>query len=265
MKTIESYVQEAVSGNKASLERVVKSIQDMVYNLALRMLWHPEDAKDVTQEILIKVVTHLARFEHKSSFKTWTYRLASNEILNYRNKYFRGKLNFDDFKTQLTHNQSEGISYTSNQAEQNLLIQEAKIGCSHAMLQCLDQESRLTYVLGEILDFNSQEAAYILEIKPEAFRKRLSRIRNSIRSFVSNNCGLVNKKNACKCHKRVDANIQSGHINPDQLLFAGKDKALIDSIDRVENEVALFRSNPKFKAPEELFMQVKKILETTIP
>ena len=262
METIEELVKKAVKGDKVSLEKIVKEIQDLVYNLALRMLWHPEEAKDATQEILIKTITSLAKFEHRSKFKTWVYRLASNELLNFKGRSERQRMNFDDFSRQLAHGLNDQISFTSNLAEQNLLIQEAKVGCSHAMLQCLDQESRITYVIGEILEFNSQEAANILDIKPETFRKRLSRIRKSMRAFVQNNCGLVNSHNSCRCYKKVDSSIRKNIIDPSNLLFADGEE-LVEKIESVQNEVALYQSNPNYSTPTELFEEVKRIVTTS--
>src|SRR5258708_25095868 len=55
---IENQVEQAKAGNNAALQIVIESIQDRIYGLALRMLWHPEDARDATQEILIRIVTH---------------------------------------------------------------------------------------------------------------------------------------------------------------------------------------------------------------
>ena len=57
---IEKQVELAVVGEKKALENLVRHIQDGVYRLALRMLAHPQDAEDAAQEILIKVITHLA-------------------------------------------------------------------------------------------------------------------------------------------------------------------------------------------------------------
>ena len=83
---LEQKVREAVKGDRRALNAVVEAIQDRVYNLALRMLWHPEDAQDASQEILIRVVTNLVKFDFQSAFTTWVYRVASNHCLNYRQK-----------------------------------------------------------------------------------------------------------------------------------------------------------------------------------
>ena len=266
MEHIKDSIQQAVNGDKKALEQVVLHIQDMVYNLALRMLWHPEDAKDASQEILIKVVTNLSTFEHRSNFKTWVYRLASNTLINFRKRRLNQKLSFDAYAEYLNQGLSPTINYTQNTAERKLLVAEAKIGCSNAMLQCLSDASRLVYIVGEILGFNSTEAAIILESTPETFRKKLSRARKKLHQFLNGNCGIVNPNNPCRCHKKVDYAIQKGFINPKQLLFAEDSSAhqLVAVIDNIETEVGLYQCNPTYNAPEDLLEEVKRIISLNL-
>lgn len=67
---LDSLVEKAKAGDQAALEEIIRQIQDKIYALALRMLWHPEDAQDATQEILIRVITHLGSFKRESQFST---------------------------------------------------------------------------------------------------------------------------------------------------------------------------------------------------
>jgi len=262
MEHLDDLVRRAVAGNKNALEGVVKAIQDKVYNLALRMLWHPEDAKDATQEILIKIVTRLSSFKHQSKFETWVYRIASNETLNFKAKHNRHVEGFGHFANQLQQGLDQGIIRGVNQAEHALMVQEAKIGCSTAMLQCMNRESRLTYILGEIIEFNSREVGAILGVKPETVRKRLSRSRKQVKAFVQGNCGLVNPERPCRCAKKVNYALQAGMINPNHLLFAGKPSLrLMEAIDQIDNEVALFQSNPAYKAPRKLYRAVRQVVD----
>ena len=53
---LDQLVEQAREGDEVALEAVVRALQDRIYNLALRMLWHPSDAEDATQEILLKVI-----------------------------------------------------------------------------------------------------------------------------------------------------------------------------------------------------------------
>jgi RNA polymerase sigma factor (sigma-70 family) len=264
MNSLETSVKKAVAGDKKALEEVVIQIQDLIYNLAIRMLWHPDDAKDATQDILIKVITNLSSFNHKSAFTTWVYRLASNNLINFKKKKNANSINFDQYEQQLNQGFSSSISYTNNKAEQNLLIQEAKIGCSNAMLQCLNEENRLIYTIGEILEFNSKEGAIIFNITPENFRKKLSRTKKSLHEFLKNNCGIINPKNKCRCHKKVDNSINKGFIAPNNLLFTDniKNTNLINSIENIQNEVSLYQSNPEYNAPKKLLKEVKRIVTT---
>ena len=77
-------VAAAQTGNKESLEKLVRRHQPWVFNIALRMVWRREAAEDATQEILIKVVTKLSTFRGQSHFRTWLYRIAINHLLNVR-------------------------------------------------------------------------------------------------------------------------------------------------------------------------------------
>jgi RNA polymerase sigma factor (sigma-70 family) len=74
----------ARSGDRKALEDLVHRHQGWIFNIALRMLYHPQDAEDATQEILVKILTRLASFEGRSSFRTWLYRIVVNHLLNVR-------------------------------------------------------------------------------------------------------------------------------------------------------------------------------------
>ena len=69
-------IEQATAGDKQALETVVLSIQDLVFNLSLRMLGTFPDAEDASQDILLKVITHLSSFKQESSFSTWVFRIA---------------------------------------------------------------------------------------------------------------------------------------------------------------------------------------------
>lgn len=257
---LEPLVLQAIEGDKKALNTLIESIQKYIYNISIKILFHPDEAKDATQEILIKIVTHLSSFKNESNFTTWTYRIATNYLLNLIDKQKRQQLNFEMFALDL----SQGLNhnYLANDAEKKLLVEEVKIGCSTGMLQCLDAESRITYILGEILELDSIEGAYIQDISPEAFRKRLSRARTKINEFTKGHCGLVNPENPCRCHKKVDDASTKKRLNPNYLLFASKE--LITSIADVEDAAGLIQSNPEYNLPNFKLNEIKRILEVNL-
>ncbi len=259
-------VSKALRGDKKALTLLVESVENLIYNLALKMLWHPQDAEDASQEVLIRLVTNLNRYKGESRFSTWVYRLASNHLLNVLKKKKR-EMTFSRLTTELEEGLAGSADYAINDGERNLLIQEMKIGCTNGMLQCLDPETRISYILGDILGFDGNEGAYIQNIKPPAFRKRLSRARTKLFRFMYANCGVTNPSNSCRCHKQIKHCIGTGKINPQRLIFAtdGSDVALKNSIERAEQTIRLFNTNPDYRLPGKAVNELRALLKISGP
>jgi RNA polymerase sigma factor (sigma-70 family) len=149
---LDGLVASARQGDAIALDELVRRIQDRVYGLALRMLWHPEDARDATQEILVRVVTHLGAFRGESAVLTWVYRIACNYLKTARRSRVEAQdLTFQRFGRELDEGLAFGSSGGEPAADESLLLEEVKLGCTHGMLLCLDRDQRLAYILGEIL------------------------------------------------------------------------------------------------------------------
>jgi RNA polymerase sigma factor (sigma-70 family) len=215
---LKELVHQAVAGDRHAVASIVRALERDIYGLALRMLWNREDAEDATQEILVRVVTRLAQFDFRSRLRTWVFRIATNYLLDVKKSAVeRMRLNF----VALGRDLQEGLSTEGPaEGEHSVLTEEVKIGCTLAMLQCLDREHRLAYVLGEILDLPAPEAAEVLEIAAPAFRKRLERARAEVEAFLRAQCGLVTDAAACRCSRRVDTAIRLGRVRPDAPAFA---------------------------------------------
>jgi RNA polymerase sigma factor (sigma-70 family) len=156
------------------------------------MLWNRQDAEDATQENLVGVVTRLAQFDFRSRLTTWVYRVAVNYLLDVRKSPVeRLRLTFTSFADDLAQGLEEG---EPGSAERSVLVEEVKVGCTVAMLQCLDRPHRLAYIVGEILDVSGPEAAEILQITSDAFRKQLQRARAEVVAFTSAHCELVSTR-----------------------------------------------------------------------
>src|ERR1700749_677947 len=81
-------VKLAVSGDKKALQNLIIRHQGFIYNLALKMTKSVEDAEDLTQEVFIKAIKALSKFEGKSKFRTWLYRITVNHFLNAKKSKF---------------------------------------------------------------------------------------------------------------------------------------------------------------------------------
>jgi RNA polymerase sigma factor (sigma-70 family) len=210
------------SGSKDALELLIGRHQRWIYNIALRMVFHPQDAEDATQEILIKLVTKLSTFRGESQFRTWLYRLVVNHLLNLKRARAEIKeMSFEDYGHELDGTPEADVAAPDSQnPEALLLVEEAKIGCTSAMLLCLDREQRLVYVLGEIFGVTDRVGAELLDISRDNFRQKLARARRDLCNFMQGKCGLVNDSNPCRCAKKTHGFIQLGYLDPQHLLFA---------------------------------------------
>jgi RNA polymerase sigma factor (sigma-70 family) len=233
--SLEELARRGAAGDRDALAGVVRGLEKPVYRLALRMLWHPQDAEDATQEILVRVVTRLAQFDFNSRLTTWVYRIATNYLLDVKKSCVeRQRLTFISFAEDL----SRGLS-TDGPAdhERSVLTEEVKIGCTLGLLQCLDRPHRLAYILGEICDLPAPEAAEALDIPPAAFRKRLQRAREAIEAFTRAHCGLLSDHAACACNRRVQAAVRLERVRPDAPQFAQESRSFVEAkqlIRRIE-------------------------------
>src|SRR5262245_43098308 len=127
-------VRRIQNGDREALESLVRHHQDWIYNIALRMVYLPEDAEDATQEILIKLLTKLSTFEGRSSFRTWLYRLVCNHVLNMkRARAERAEWTFSKFGSGLANAPDEELpDPRSLPADMQLILDESRITCSSA-------------------------------------------------------------------------------------------------------------------------------------
>jgi RNA polymerase sigma factor (sigma-70 family) len=264
VEPLETLAERAKQGDRDALDALVRGIADFVYGLALRMLWHPADAEDATQEILTKVVTNLASFRGDSAFKTWAYRVASNHLLTGRKRRLEQQRDwaFEHFGDAIAEGLADPGQIDGTAAEQKLFAEEVKIGCTQGMLLCLDREHRLAYILGEVFALDGPEGAEVAGIEPAAFRKRLSRAREQIRAFMQANCGIVNPANPCRCARQVQPLVRKGIVDPKNLLFAVHPavREQVAELDRLDAEAAVFRSHPRYQVPSATLAAIKALI-----
>jgi len=266
VNTLDELARRAQAGDRDALEGLVRGLQDSLYRVALRYLGLPEHARDATQEILILVVTQLSTFRGESSISTWAYRVATRHLLRQR-KRFR-KLSFESLaEDDLGKPPNEIEAGTLEHAEQRVLEEEVFVGCTQAMLQALDKDQRIAFVLGAICELESGEAASILEISEAAFRKRLSRARAALDAFTAAHCGVADPKNRCRCAYQVNHAVACGRLDAAHLRF-GKPVAktsvealrALGEIHGVRRALELYRAQPAFTISEDFARQLRAMI-----
>ena len=266
-EVIKQLIENSKNGDSDSLESLILNIKDDIYALSLRVVFDKETAEDATQEILIKVMTHLSSFEYKSSFRTWYYRISYNHLIDIVRKKQSMKLTFDNFKNDLMTNVTEISKEEESRPDIQYELEEVRLGCTLALLQCLNQEERSTYILGEILMLESNEGAEIMSITTTSFRKKLERSRKKIEDFTKENCGIQNSKNPCHCSRRYKAARSLGRI-PNSLNDINKDKKMLKETIQIMNSlkndqrvVAQYRTfQPSL--PEDFTFKVRELVRS---
>lgn len=207
--------RRACDGDRNAVAELVRVMQRPFYNLALRMLADRSAAEDAAQECLLRVITHLSQYREEARFATWATRIAVNAIFDFKSGVARqSRYGLDEFALGLAAARDDDAI---ERPEDALVLKEAKTLCSRALLQGLDGNHRMAFVLGEILEFEAEEAAQILEIQPAAYRKRLSRARADVTAVLSRSCSVHSAGNPCACHRTLASAVATGRLDPTAL------------------------------------------------
>jgi RNA polymerase sigma factor (sigma-70 family) len=248
-------VERAQSGEKAALEALITRHQDWIYNISLRMVGNPDDARDITQEILIKIMTRLSGFERRSSFRTWTYRIVVNHVLTMRRRLWERFFYSFERQSELIERLQE-----SDAAEETLMLEETKSGCMSGMLLCLERPQRIALILGSLFGVGSDLGAALMETTAENYRQIVSRARKRLANFMNDKCGLMNESNPCRCFKKIKGAIKAGLVDPEENRFnlpyvrrvrefVEENSALVDSALEMKLQNIL-RDRPMYTSPD---------------
>ena len=265
-------IEQATNGSREALETLILRHQAWIYNIAVRMVFHTQDAEEVTQEVLVKAITQLSTFKGESLFRTWLYRITANHVLNMKRR--RGEpeaQTFSGYADALNDTPDLELPDPKNvPVDVPLLVEEAKISCTTGMLLCLDRKQRLIFTLGEIFGASDAVGSEILEMSADNFRQSLSRARRDLYQFMHGQCGLVNPKNPCRCAKKTRGFIEAGHVDPNHLQFVpehlrriteaaeGVTRLIENTLD--EQYAVVFREQP-FLEPKDQVGWLRQLLD----
>ncbi|MGI6071103.1 MAG: RNA polymerase sigma factor [Blautia sp.] len=263
-------IDQATAGDKEALETVILGIQDLVFNLSLRMLGTFPDAQDASQDILLKVITHLSSFKKESSFTTWVFRIAVNHLKDYKKHMFaRYPLSFEYYGQDIENGNLMEVPDLTQNVERSVLAEELKMSCTNVMLQCLDTQSRCIFVLGTMFQVDSHIAGDVLGMTPEAYRKRLSRIRKKMAGFLEEYCGEYGS-GVCRCKERVDYAIQNHRIHPARLDFVSAAEipsnrltGVKEAMEEIDGLAQSFSFCKFYGSPEKTTAFIKAFLNST--
>jgi len=182
-------VERCRHGDSAAMERLILKYQNRIYNVILKMCANRDDAAELAQETFVKIIENIDRFESRSGFYTWAFRIAVNLTLNYCQRQARhshASLDADnderDRQARATLRQylSDDSCPDPAQAAQNnelcRLVEKA--------LARLDEAQRTVIILRDIEGMSYTQIAKVLNVELGTVKSRLSRARGSLKEIL---------------------------------------------------------------------------------
>lgn len=163
------------NGDADAMGILVLRYQQWVYNIAYGILSHHQDAQDVAQDAFLSAWENIGKFQFRSRFSTWLYRIVKNKCLNQMDQYQRRKtdpMEIDDSQPWVPLD-------TETPEGEALRTEEKEI--VHAALAKLKDSHREILVLRELQDMAYEEIAEILECTLGRVKSRLHEARKALK------------------------------------------------------------------------------------
>jgi len=173
----ESIITAVANGDTLAYAQLVDRYKDLVFNVALKLLQHREEAEEVAQDTFIKVFKQLSNFKGESKLSTWIYKIAYNNSLDRlkKNKKYRNDVPIDGFT-------AERLKYVDNALEQ--LIDAEKQQLIKNSLAQLPEDYRIVLHMFYFEDLSLQEMAEIINIEANTVKVKLFRARKKLATIL---------------------------------------------------------------------------------
>jgi RNA polymerase sigma-70 factor (ECF subfamily) len=165
-------VYAARTGDRRAMERLLRRHHDRIWTIARRILGNDADAADATQEALLAVVRGLPRFDGRSAFTTWLYRVVTNTCL-------------DELRRRARRPRPVEVLPERSQPDPDVADQIV----IDAALRTLSPEFRAAVVLRDVIGLDYSSIAEVLEIPAGTVRSRIARGRASLAIHLGGNLG----------------------------------------------------------------------------
>jgi len=182
-------VDRCRKGDSKAMESLIIKYKDRIYNIILKMCRNPDDAAELTQDTFVKVLQNIHKFQSRSSFYTWIFRIAVNLTINFCKRNAKiGLKSLDNENIQVTSNTRKALKdllknerssdpsvIASNKELADLILRS---------LSMLDEDQRAVVILRDIEGMNYAQMAKILGLNLGTVKSRLSRARSHLREIL---------------------------------------------------------------------------------
>ena len=168
-----------------AFEELILQYEKRVYNIALRMFKNVEDAKDISQDVFLKLYNNIKKFDYKSSFSTWLYRITVNTCIDEIRKR-KGKEEFSIDDTNENNNIKKEFSDNFLTPEENYMLKETRNEILDS-INNLSEEHKIIIILRDLQGFSYNEISGILNISVGTVKSRISRARLQLKNILLKN------------------------------------------------------------------------------
>lgn len=182
-------VGQYLRGDSSAMETLVLKYQNRLYNVILRICANPDDAAELTQETFVKILENIPKFQGKSSFYTWAFRIAVNLTLNFCRRRVRlgfrsldageqglGERTVQLLKEFLSNDRSPNPAKVAQSRETAEIVVQS--------LMKLDESHRTVVILRDIEGMSYAQMAQVLDVELGTVRSRLSRARYKLKEIL---------------------------------------------------------------------------------
>jgi RNA polymerase sigma-70 factor, ECF subfamily len=170
-------VRSAQAGDRASFEELVRLHADRLYAVILRVVGDRQEAEEVVQETFLRAWRSLARFERRSQFFTWLYRIGVNEAKRTHERRSARPM-------QAPLDEAPGQPADERQAPHARAEARDLRQALEAAIMDLPMDYRMPLVLRDVEGLSTAEAARVMDLGEAAFKSRLHRARLAVRAAV---------------------------------------------------------------------------------
>jgi RNA polymerase sigma-70 factor (ECF subfamily) len=176
LETEPEIIRKAASGDRAAFRQLAETHQRFVYAVAVRVLNHPQDAEDATQETFIRLWKNLKQYKAEIKLTTWLYRIVTNICLDVLKSahYKRNRMTIDIEKQTAQIRTDENLAL-----QQTDLMQAVESAAAQ-----LPHVQKIVFVLRDLQGLSPEEVSQIMETSQEKIKSNLYHARVAIGKYL---------------------------------------------------------------------------------
>jgi RNA polymerase sigma-70 factor, ECF subfamily len=193
-------VARAQAGDPQALESLVEPLRRPLKAYMYRMIVQPDDAEDLYQDTMVRVIESLPKYRKESRFKAWLFGIATHVCLDHLRQRRRWRVEAKLLGEKEAHETPGALDEVGRMLGEPGFVFEIREHisyCFSCLARTLEPEEQAAILLREVLEFTNQEAAAILAVSEPVFRHRLSGARSKLATHYEGLCRLVSKGGAC--------------------------------------------------------------------